>query len=485
MDVDENVYVDEKAFTDVATNKKKTKKVLSIIFITLFTVLIVAYFVMVYITSKRFNPGTIIDGRDMTFKTVDEASEIIKKDYDDYKIKVKYRDGEGIIKGSDIGYNVDVSGSLKEIMNSQNPYLWFRFDKTEEYTSEKIISFSSEKIEDVMELEDRLDKKSMIKPENPKVVLNGDEYEAVPGDEGTEIDMEKFQEGLEAHLMAMDDEYNVEAEGCYITPSLSVDSPSIQECVRRANDILHAEVFYLYGETKVPAITSEDIAGLITIDKMYRIMLDRDEIDELLEEFARTHDTFNKERSFKAHDGKTVKIPATEYGWEINLEGEGSRVYNDILSGTAVTREPEFIHKGYAYSVGGSGTINDIGDSFAEVDLSNQKVYLYVDGVEVLASDCVSGKVTAGMSTPAGLYQINIHQRGAILRGGEEPVPVDYWMRFVRGIGFHDATWRYAFGGDIYYANGSHGCVNLPYESARIMFNNTEVGTPVVCYWRE
>ena len=84
MDVDENVYVDEKALTDVATNKKKTKKVLSIIFITLFTVLIVAYFVMVYITSKRFNPGTIIDGRDMSFKTVDEASEIIKKDYDDF-----------------------------------------------------------------------------------------------------------------------------------------------------------------------------------------------------------------------------------------------------------------------------------------------------------------------------------------------------------------------------------------------------------------
>ena len=119
------------------------------------------------------------------------------------------------------------------------------------------------------------------------------------------------------------------------------------------------------------------------------------------------------------------------------------------------------------------------------MDLTNQKVYLYVNGCEVLASDCVSGKVTAGMSTPAGLYQINIHQRGAILRGGEEPVPVDYWMRFVRGIGFHDATWRYAFGGNIYYANGSHGCVNLPYESARIMFNNTEIGTPVVCYWRE
>ena len=483
MDVDDNVYVDEKAFTEVAEKKGKKKKVLTITFITLIVLLTAAYFVMVYIASQRFNPGTVIDGRDMSFKTVDEASRLIEEEYNDYEIKVIYRDGEAKVKAPDVKLNVDVEESLKSILASQNPYLWFRFDKTESYETEKVITFSEDMVNLVMEKEERLDPKVMKKPENPKIVLKDDKFEAVPGEEGTLIDLEKYQECFEAHLTAMDKEFNVDEEGCYISPSLSVDSESVRQSVNRANDILQAEVFYLYGETKVPVVTSEDIADMMTIDNMYRITLNRSKIDGLLKEFARTHDTFNRERTFKTHDGKMVNIPATEYGWEINLDGEPARVYEDIMSGISVTREPEFNHKGYAYSVGTAG-VNDIGDSFAEVDLTNQKVYLYVDGVEVLASDCVSGKVTAGMSTPGGLYQINIHQRGAILRGGEEPVPVDYWMRFVRGIGFHDATWRYAFGGDIYYANGSHGCVNLPYESARIMFNNTEIGTPVVCYWR-
>ena len=45
-------------------------------------------------------------------------------------------------------------------------------------------------------------------------------------------------------------------------------------------------------------------------------------------------------------------------------------------------------------------------------------------------------------------------------------------MPFVvdRGIGFHDATWRSAFGGNIYEYSGSHGCVNLPPNAAKSLY---------------
>ena len=33
-------------------------------------------------------------------------------------------------------------------------------------------------------------------------------------------------------------------------------------------------------------------------------------------------------------------------------------------------------------------------------------------------------------------------------------------MPFDGGIGFHDASWRDEFGGDIYLTDGSHGCIN-------------------------
>ena len=56
-------------------------------------------------------------------------------------------------------------------------------------------------------------------------------------------------------------------------------------------------------------------------------------------------------------------------------------------------------------------------------------------------------------------------------------------MPFNGGIGIHDATWRSSFGGNIYVAGGSHGCVNAPYSLANTIFNNIDSGTPVVCYY--
>ena len=32
--------------------------------------------------------------------------------------------------------------------------------------------------------------------------------------------------------------------------------------------------------------------------------------------------------------------------------------------------------------------------------------------------------------------------------------------------GIHDAVWRTEFGGNLYQLEGSHGCVNLPYDQA-------------------
>ena len=58
-----------------------------------------------------------------------------------------------------------------------------------------------------------------------------------------------------------------------------------------------------------------------------------------------------------------------------------------------------------------------------------------------------------------------------------------YFMLFnYAGQGFHDATWRSAFGGNIYVRNGSHGCVNLPYSAAEDLYSKIDVGTPVVVH---
>ena len=56
-------------------------------------------------------------------------------------------------------------------------------------------------------------------------------------------------------------------------------------------------------------------------------------------------------------------------------------------------------------------------------------------------------------------------------------------MPFDQAIGLHDADgWRSEYGKDIYLTNGSHGCINMPYEAAEIIYNNVSAGTKVLVH---
>ena len=104
---------------------------------------------------------------------------------------------------------------------------------------------------------------------------------------------------------------------------------------------------------------------------------------------------------------------------------------------------------------------------------------MYINGECILNTPCVTGNVSGGYSTPVGIYYLTYKTTDTTLEGynrdgSKYSSPVKYWMPFNGGIGFHDATWRSNFGGNIYMTNGSHGCVNLPFAAARTMYNNIQ-----------
>jgi len=102
----------------------------------------------------------------------------------------------------------------------------------------------------------------------------------------------------------------------------------------------------------------------------------------------------------------------------------------------------------------------DEGEIWVDVDISAQVVNVYCGTTVILSGDCVTG--TAGMTdTPCGQYTIYSKEQNTVLTGENYRRPVDYWMPFCGGCGFHDANWRSDFGGDIYETSGSLGCVNL------------------------
>ena len=108
-------------------------------------------------------------------------------------------------------------------------------------------------------------------------------------------------------------------------------------------------------------------------------------------------------------------------------------------------------------------------------------MWFFKNGKLIVDTPVVTGTKYVN-DTPKGYFSMYQRATDTVLTGPGYASPVDYWMAFCGGCGIHDASWRSSFGGSIYTYNGSHGCVNTPYNAVRTIYNNTTYGTPVIVY---
>jgi len=115
-----------------------------------------------------------------------------------------------------------------------------------------------------------------------------------------------------------------------------------------------------------------------------------------------------------------------------------------------------------------------------DVYISEQKLYYFENNKLILTSDVVTGKKNG---TPTGHYKVLRKKQDVYLKGDTFLDHVDYWIAFIGGLyGIHDAQWRNEFGGDIYKKDGSHGCVNMPLNNMKKLYEKVKVGTAVNIY---
>lgn len=54
---------------------------------------------------------------------------------------------------------------------------------------------------------------------------------------------------------------------------------------------------------------------------------------------------------------------------------------------------------------------NDLGTTYAEIDLTNQRMWMYKDGKVVVATDVVTGKPDGEHDTPQGTYKLKYKEK--------------------------------------------------------------------------
>ncbi len=125
-----------------------------------------------------------------------------------------------------------------------------------------------------------------------------------------------------------------------------------------------------------------------------------------------------------------------------------------------------------------SKNITLVGDSFIDVDLSGQYVKMFKNGELKVSGDCVTGNTIT--PTDEGFFDVFLvdgqrYLSGYNLDGSRYKVPVDCFIAFNGGIGFHNVTYRTSaehFAKDLYLTGkGSHGCVNMYKKDVLKMYN--------------
>ncbi|PIR88297.1 MAG: hypothetical protein COU09_03085 [Candidatus Harrisonbacteria bacterium CG10_big_fil_rev_8_21_14_0_10_44_23] len=117
--------------------------------------------------------------------------------------------------------------------------------------------------------------------------------------------------------------------------------------------------------------------------------------------------------------------------------------------------------------------------NFIEADLSQMKIRYYQDGQVLKEGDILSkGKEGSWWETPAGLYKVEFKKPTHFSSFGQVYQP---WSMAFQG-NFFIHGWPHYPNGDPVARGYSGGCIRLSNEDAKSIYNEVEVGTPVLVY---
>lgn len=431
---------------------------------------------------SHFGFHTTLSGRDVSCKSPEQVRTELSASAASYELTIHGRgDVTAAIPASEVSLSLSFDDTLERLLSAQPSMEWpaALFSSTTLSMSNTAV-YDSSALEQVVDTLPFFDPENEEAPEDATYAFSGDSYQIVPETAGSVPIREKVLQAVETALSEYQSELSLGDE-CYETAAVTSEDPSLNETVARLNRLVGITVTIPFGDD-TETLGGETLASLIHIPASEEtedneIHYDADQIASYVDSLAEKYDTYGIDRKFHTTSGKTVTVPGGNYGWKMDRAATTEALTAFLEAGNSGEAEPVWTQEAAQHGE------DDIGSSYAEVDLDEQKVYLYIDGERIVETDCVSGKaINSDRFTPDGTFRLLYRKSPAVLRGADYESPVTYWMPFNRGIGFHDATWRSRFGGEIYLTAGSHGCINLPLAAAKELYANVYSGLPVVVF---
>lgn len=490
--------------------EKPAKKKGGIIALCIILVLLLgAYFTGFWYFSSHFYTDVDINGIDVSDMDESQTKVTLDNFYKAYVLTIHTIDNKELtINSKDIDMQITLHENFQKCFQEQKAYLWFvEIFSHHSFQIPADVTWDQSKLDDIYDDMDILTSEDIVDPVDAYIGSNGQEFTIIEEVIGNRLDEDIFKQQIGACLQNIQAEINLDEAGCYCKPEIYSDSEELIQELESYGDFVKCAITLQLDDLELEP--SLEFLDAVLTKKGNSYEVSKEKVDSYVERLAKKYDTVNTERTFiGTYSKKETKILGKSFGYSMDQEKTAEALYDALSDKKASTVEAVFTKKGNTL-VG----LNDIGDTYIEADLTKQKVVAYKNGRKIAESDCVSGNVSHGTGTCLGLYAIQAKQSPATLRGPMEPKTeivvqfdeagnpyeteqttmeysyeshVNYWMPFNGGYGLHDADgWRSAYGGNIYFYSGSHGCINLPESFAKKLYETFDVGTPVLVYFEE
>lgn len=429
---------------------------------------------VVYFSENTFL-NTKVNGLD---KSKINKSDVFKFNTDDYKLEVKGKDDKTVeISSKDIDLKKEVKGK-PEI--KQNIWLWpIEIFKSHDYKIDLKTNYSQTKLENLLGDSDLF--KKVVDPKDAHISITEDAVSLKEEVVGNKIDKTKLIASIKSAIEK--EEENLELNKEYILPKVTKEDKNLKSQYEKLAKVFQNKIIFDF-EDRNYELTGQKLLDMYSIDSKGVYVLNRALLRDFIKQIAIETDTYNTPHKFKATGIGEITVPGGIYGWQMNVDKTTDSVMAMLEQNKSGNVEIAYFqeakHRG----------MDDIGDTYIEIDLSRQHMWFYKDGKLYLETDIISGDTrNKDATTPTGVNKVWSKEEGRKLNGNNAVTgrpysyPVKYWMPVGwTGSGIHDTWHRTEYGGDVYKTNGSSSCINTPPAAMEKLFPAVPLNTAVVIY---
>lgn len=447
--------------------------------------------------------------------TAKEAQKAVKEAVKKYQIAVKLDDASFDMNADELGLEYNDKTDMQMLINAANKdkepekkVELFKTKNADELESALVDSYITAKTQeqsdaaaqstDTSDTDTDADKTQdstgetqtfdirTIQPYRATIAYNADTgaFVGVDGVAGEAPVYDTATENLKKAVKELKEKAELTSETGNVEGDVAADSDYVQDALKEANAYLDVTVTCNFNPSTGKAVTEtvgkDQISQWLVVgNDGLSVSLDGESMANYCTELAKNHDVSKtKKGQFKTTTGSVISVNVPASGQTV----DGNKLYESIAD--AINKKQSATVEA-VYSEAQeeeTGEYVTYGGNYCEVDLTNQMVYVYKNGQQVVSSPCVTGCIAKGHGTPTGVYSIFSMDKNRYLKGDGYKSWVNFFVPFNGGIGFHDASWRSTFGGNIYLYSGSHGCINMPYAQVQKLFANVSMGEKVIVY---